>query len=98
MTEALCLFCNGKEPNYKPGPGIDFICSRCVQLLLGADQNDLKKAYTKAIKKGCPGKAKAIESFLDEGEYYGKTKKFKRNMERERTMRAVRPARYKVWA
>jgi len=97
-TEALCLFCNGKEPNYKPGPGIDFICSRCVQLLLGADQNDLKKAYAKAIEKGYPGKARAIESFLDEGEYYGKTKKSERNMERERTMRAVRPSRHKVRA
>jgi hypothetical protein len=96
MTEALCLFCNGKEPNYKPGPGIDFICSRCVQLLLGADQNDLKKAHVKAIEKGYPDKAKSIESLLDEGEYYGKTKKSERNLERKRPLRKVRPSRHKV--
>jgi hypothetical protein len=93
-----CLLCNCQEPNYKPGPGVDFICSRCVQLLLGATQNDLKKAHTKAIEKGCPGKANAIESFLDEGEYYGKTEHSKRNMERKRPLRSIRSSRDKVWA
>ena len=98
MTKALCLFCNGKELNYKPGPNVDFICSRCVQLFLSADQNDLKKAYIKAIEKGYPDRARAIESFLHEDEYYGKTKKSKRNMERKRPLRKIRPSRHKVRA
>jgi len=63
----LCLFCSSLEPNYRPTPGIDFICSRCVILLGDADQDDLKRAYTKAIEKGYKGKAKALESFLTEG-------------------------------
>ena len=64
MTTGLCLFCNGQEKNYKPEPNKDFICGSCVQLLLGADQDDLKRAHAKAIKKGYLSKARAIESFL----------------------------------
>ena len=60
----FCLFCNGKEKNYRPVAGIDFICGSCAQLLLGADQDDLKRAHAKAIKKGYLSKARAIESFL----------------------------------
>jgi hypothetical protein len=99
MNAALCLFCNRQEPNYKPGSDVNFICSYCVQLLLGADQDDLRKAHTKAIEKGYLEKAKAIESFLvEEEDYYGKTKKSERNMERTRSLRKVRPARHKVRA
>ena len=46
----------------------DFICSQCVQMLLTADQQDLKKAHVKAIDKGYLNKASAIESFLTEDE------------------------------
>ena len=94
----VCLFCNETEKNYKPDPDVDFICGICVQLLLRADQNDLKKAYVKAIEKGYSDKTKAIESFLNEDEYYGKTKKSERNMERKRPLRKVRPSRHKVRA
>ena len=59
-----CLFCCGQEKTYKPEPQIDFICRTCVQLLLNADQTDLKQAHTKAMDKGYPNKARAIESFL----------------------------------
>jgi len=59
-----CLFCNDQEPNYYPAPNKDFICSSCVQLLLSADQEDLKRAYTKAFSLGYQNKARAIESFL----------------------------------
>ncbi|HUT44543.1 MAG TPA: hypothetical protein VMW95_09415 [Desulfobacterales bacterium] len=94
-----CLFCNCQEPNYKPGPDVDFICSSCVQLLLGADQDDLHKAHAKAIEKGYPAKAKAIESFLIEDEYnVRETEKFKRNLERKRSLPAIRPSRYQVRA
>ncbi len=47
-----CLFCNGREKNYKPEPGIEYICSRCVILLGDADQGDLKRALAKAEEKG----------------------------------------------
>jgi len=93
-----CLFCNNQEPSYMSGSGIDFICSRCVPLLLGADQNDLRKAHAKAIEKGYRNKANAIESFLVDGgnDDDRKTKKSKRNMERKRPMRMFRPSRDKV--
>ncbi len=91
-----CLFCNGQEPNYKPGSDVDFICGSCVQLWLGADQDDLRKAHAKAIEKGYPRKAKAIESFLHESKYYGKTEKSKRNLARERPLRTVRPSRHEI--
>jgi hypothetical protein len=78
---------------------VDFICSSCVQLLLGADQDDLRKAHSKAIEKGHPGKAKAIESFLIEDETNDrKTKITKRNLERKRPLRKVRPSRHQVRA
>jgi len=98
MNTALCLFCNHQESNYKLVSGVDFVCSNCVQLLLGASQEDLKRAHTKAIDKGYMEKAKAIESFLDEEEYYGKTENTKPNLERTRPLPAVRPSRHKVRA
>jgi hypothetical protein len=65
-----------------------------VQLLLSADQEDLRKAYTKAIKKGFTHKVRAIESFLiPEEKNVRKTKKSKRNLVRKRTLRKTRPAR-----
>jgi len=96
----VCLFCNGQEPNYKSDPGIEIICSRCVILLADANQDDLKRAYAKAIEKGYLNKARAIESFLVDGENDDdrKTKKSKRNMERKRPMRVLRPSRHKVRA
>ena len=94
-----CLFCNGQEPNYKPGPDVDFICSRCVQLLLSVSQDNLKLALVKAKEKGLQSKASAIKSFIVEDEInVRKTKKFKRNMERTRPLRKIRPARNEVRA
>lgn len=94
-----CLFCGGQEKNYKPPPNTDFICSRCVQLLLSVSQVDLLKAHAKAIKKGYANKARAIESFIIEDETNDrKTKITKRNLERERPMPAIRPTRNQVRA
>ena len=94
-----CLFCNGTEKNYKPGPDVEFICGTCVQLLLRADKEDLKRAYKKALDLGYSRKARAIETFLTEEKTIDrKTKKSKRDMERERPLRTVRPARHKVRA
>ena len=94
-----CLFCNGREKNYKPEPGIEYICSRCVILLGDADQGDLKRALAKAEEKGFKNKASALKSFIIEDEINGrKTKKLKRNLVRKRSLRAARPSRDKVRA
>ena len=64
MSADECLFCNGMDIKYKSEACNDFICSRCVQLLLAADQQDLKRAHSKALEKEFTNKAKSIESFL----------------------------------
>ena len=90
MNMELCLFCN--EQVYKTDA--DYICGSCVQVLLNADQADLKRAYNKAIEKGYLNKARAIESFLIPEEFnVRETKKSKRNMVRKRPLRKTRPTR-----
>ena len=44
-----CVFCHHPELNYKPDKSADLICSQCVQLLIGATQDELKRAYEKAL-------------------------------------------------
>jgi len=90
----LCLFCNGQERNYKPPPDTEFICTFCVQLLLKANQEDLRRTHAKAIEKGYLNKARAIESFLEDGEENEqrkpKTRKYERHPNRARINRPVR--------
>ena len=89
-----CLFCDCMEKNYKPAKGIDYICSSCVLLLADANQDDLKRAYVKAVEKGFKNKASALESFIIEDEINErKTKKSKRNLERKRSGRSSRSTR-----
>jgi hypothetical protein len=89
-----CLFCGLPEKGYPSDPDKEFICSRCVQILLSADQEDLNRAYRKAIEKGYPNKARAIESFLMPEEINAReTKVTKRNLVRKRPMQSVRPSR-----
>ena len=91
-----CLFCDKPEPNYDPGPNIDFICGSCVLLLLTADQ-DLKQALIKAEANGLKNKALALKSFIIEDEINDReAKNFERDMERARPVRKVRPSRHKV--
>jgi hypothetical protein len=61
-------------------------------MLLGADQEDLKKAHTKAIDKGFLNKASAIESFLteDEIEQRKPTRHHRRIVNRKGTAGAIR--------
>jgi len=106
----LCLFCRCQEPDstrpygkirkYRPPPDTEFICSHCVILLLDADKDDLKKAYTKAMTLGLTRKARAIESFIDTGEIANdaKAKRSKRDMVRARPMQPTRPARHEIRA
>jgi len=92
-----CLFCGQPEKSYKPSKSVDFICGSCVQLLLTADQADLKRAYEKAVRLGYMGKADAIKTFLVE-DIHAETKEPKRDLERKRPLPAVGPARYQVRA
>ena len=91
-----CLFCNGPEKAYTPSKHFDFVCSTCVQLILNADQDDLKRAHAKAIEKGYCNKATAIKMFLIEenenDQRKPKTRKYDRYPNRNRI---VRPARNK---
>ena len=89
-----CLFCGFPENRYRPDAENKFICSKCVQLLLSADQVELKRAYSKAIEKGYSNKARAIKSFLIlEGKVNGQrkpfTKKCRRHTHRKRINRTV---------
>ena len=59
-----CLFCGFPENGYRPDAGKEFICSKCVQHFLSADQAELMRTYNKAIEKSYPDKARAIKSFL----------------------------------
>ena len=66
MSET-CLFCGKPEKGYKPSKSVDFICSRCVQLLLAADQG---RAYAGIRKSGSPGlhgQGERNQNFLDSG-------------------------------
>jgi hypothetical protein len=92
MGMNVCLFCNESEESYKPSKDIDFVCSRCVLILANASQEDLKKAYQKALYGGYLRKVSALESFIIPEEKYGKrsTKSVKRNINRERTARSIR--------
>lgn len=93
-----CLFCNKPEKNYNPGSDVEFICGTCVQLLLHADQEDLKWTYKKALNLGYPRKASAIETFLitEETVNVSETRKIKRDLARKRPMRRTRSPRHKV--
>jgi len=72
MSEAVCLYCEKPEKNYKPLRGTGFICSRCLMAFLSADQDYLKWVYELAIKNSMPAKARAIESFILPEETDGK--------------------------
>jgi len=88
-----CLFCGFPETGYRPEAEKEFICPECVQILISADQEDLNRAYSLAIEKGYPNKARAIQSFLIPEEINVKeTKQARRNMGRKRTLRTVRLA------
>jgi len=93
----ICLFCGQPEKSCNPSKCVDFICGKCVQLLLAADQDELKRAYGKAVSLNYGDKASAIKTFLMEDED-AETEESERSMVRKRTMQAVRPARDRVRA
>jgi len=49
----FCLICSREEGHgHKAEKNIEFVCSRCVQILLRENEDDLNRAYAKAIKHG----------------------------------------------
>jgi len=72
------------------------ICLRCVQVLLSLNQEQIKSAYRKALDYGLMDKAKALETFLEEEEIVGETKKPNRDMDRIGALRKVRLASHKI--
>jgi hypothetical protein len=80
----LCLFCGQPEKVFKPPMSVDFICGRCVQLLLAADQGQLRRAYEKAVRLGFVRKAEAIKTFLTEDDDNAETEEPERSLVRER--------------
>jgi hypothetical protein len=93
-----CLFCSKPEKSCKPSKSVDFICGRCVQLLLAADQGELMRAYEKAVRLGYAGKARAIKTFLIPEDEHAETEEPKRGMVRERFVQEAGFTRYQVRA
>ena len=95
-----CLWCNGPEPcqHYRPLSNVDFVCSRCTQLLLGCSQDMLQELQTQCGIKGYDRKVEALESFIGEEEYVPETTKIRRSMVRKRSVRPVRPTSYEIRA
>jgi hypothetical protein len=95
-----CIFCNEPEKGYRPGKDIDFICGCCVILLADADQDDLKRAYQKALDKGYPKKVSALESFIiPEGnneQIKPKSKLNRRHSHRKRSIKSVRSKKERI--
>jgi hypothetical protein len=91
-----CLFCGRPEKGYKPSKSVDFICSRCVQLLLEADQGQLKRAYENAVRLGYMVKTSAIKTFLIPEDEHAEAEEPERGMVRERFVQETGFARDKM--
>lgn len=93
MTIECCVFCYGQE-NGKPVS----LCSRCVQKLLIASPEDIEAM--KQADDVTTDQLHFLESLSDEEEvqYEFKTRKFRKDMVRERVSRASQPSREKVRA
>lgn len=74
-----CLFCSKPEPNYKPAPNVDFLCSQCVTLLLKSSQEELLRAKAKAEEKNNSRKITALNMFITIQEEETDGKRPKRN-------------------
>lgn len=103
-----CLICGFSETQFDlnrgqriavkhPGDVTGVICSNCMQILITSTQEQIKRAYQKALHAGLMDKAKALETFLEEEIIEdGETKKPSRDMGRIRALRKVRSAGHKV--
>lgn len=87
----LCSVCNQFERGHPKS--VSYTYSTCVQWLLRFTQDALKQYHKSILKAGLKEKADAVNSFinLEEVQYVRpKTKKSKRNFNRERSHRVIR--------
>lgn len=92
-----CLWCNGPESckRYHPGKDVDFICSHCVQKLLGFSQEDLVRGYRLAKQKGFESKMSALWSFMNDESRREIIRDGRSDIEKRLAgERAVRPVRH----
>ncbi|RJQ56452.1 MAG: hypothetical protein C4530_14530 [Desulfobacteraceae bacterium] len=55
-----CLFCDKAEKNCKPPPNTEYVCGMCVQMILNADREELRRICHQAIEQGDTRKAEGI--------------------------------------
>ena len=92
-----CLFC-GCRGDYSVKQKIEFVCPVCVCILADAGQQDLKRAYKKAMRLNLPRKAMAISKFINGDIEDEQARKIRPNLVRTRPLPAVRPPRYEIRA
>ena len=94
----ICLFCMQPEPTkYLPRKGNEYICSGCVITLNSTPQEEIEKAYLKALNNKSLDQAKALKIFLTNQE--GELNDTERPDHRTRTVeiarnQETRPARF----
>ena len=105
---ASCMLCHNDE-KVDDGFTIDF-CSNCIQLLLNATPESIRRAIVSASKADRNQLARALQKYLMEDDdglceheksckgINAKTNKPARNMDRKRTMRKARTSNDKGWA
>ncbi len=92
QEELAFNFFTGKRQVVKPPEGTKkMICSRCVQILLAASEERLRKAYQMALEKDFLDKAEAIKFFFKgrRDEYVPEANHPRSCLARRRTMRRV---------
>jgi hypothetical protein len=84
-----CLFCSQEDSGLKnkctPGRDVDFVCSRCVTILLGTEQSELKRGVEIAAEKNLVGKVESLKMFIEPEEVVNvrpNQKRLKRNYDR----------------
>ncbi len=91
-TGKKCLFFILFQENSK----VDYICPDCVQLLLMTSQEELQRAYDKAIWVGSSNQAWALESFIREKPNDTKRPEPKDVTRYSNRIRINRPVRHKA--
>ena len=99
MIDSTCQFCEMAE-KYKPLKGSIFLCSRCVNRFIDMTQEQLKALqgyYIENRETLCvenfdliDSKIKTLDMFIgEEHEQYRPEAKHRRNINRERVVRAI---------
>jgi len=93
MERQFNFFSGKHQPPRIPEGTKKIVCSKCVQILLAATQEDLQKAHLLALEKGFQDKADAIKFFFKgRDDYVPKARKPGTRVARKRTLRSVKSA------